>query len=71
MDLPKGTRVYPHDKSIDMARKEGAKSASKSNNITININKLAEKMEVRSEKDIDSIVEALATKLQGIALNMA
>lgn len=68
VDLPKGTRVYPHDKSISMARQEGAASAGRSG-ISITIQKLADKIEVRSDEDIDRIAEALALKLKKIALN--
>jgi len=65
VDLPQGTRVYPHDKSIEMARREGAQNGT----ITLNIQKLADKIEVRSEDDIDRIAEALAYKLKKIAFN--
>lgn len=68
VDLPRGTRVYPHDKSVEMARREGARSGSGS--ISISIQKLADKIEVRSDEDIDRIAEALAYKLKKIALNM-
>lgn len=70
VDLPKGTRVYPHDKSIEMARHDGA-SQSQSRNFSINIQKLADKIEVRSDEDIDKIAEALALKLKNVAFNMA
>lgn len=69
VDLPKGSRVYPHDKSVDMARREGAASAGGSGGINITIQKLADKIEVRSDQDIDRIAEALALKLQKVALN--
>lgn len=68
VDLPQGSRVYPHDKSVEMARREGARSGSGS--ISITIQKLADKIEVRSDEDIDRIAEALACKLKKIALNM-
>ena len=67
VDLPRGSRVYPHDKSIAMARKEGAATAAGA--ITITIQKLADKIEVRSDEDIDRIAEALAMKLKKVALN--
>ncbi|MDE6052723.1 MAG: hypothetical protein K2G55_02955, partial [Lachnospiraceae bacterium] len=67
VDLPQGSRVYPHDKSIEIARMEGARSGSGS--VSINIQKLADKIEVRSEEDIDRIAEALAYKLKKIAFN--
>ncbi len=53
VDLPKGSRVYPHDKSIEMARNEGRKQ-SMAGAITLNIQKLADKIEVRNDEDIDS-----------------
>ncbi len=68
VDLPRGSRVYPHDKSIEMARKEGARSGTGS--IQITIQKLADKIEVRSDEDIDRIAEALAYKLKKTALNI-
>ena len=68
VDLPKGSRVYPHDKSIEMARKEGAASSS-AGSININIHKLADKLEVRSDEDIDRIAEALAYRLKKVAFN--
>lgn len=67
VDLPQGSRVYPHDKSVEMARREGERSGSGS--ISINIQKLADKIEVRSDEDIDRIAEALAYKLKKIAFN--
>ena len=67
VDLPKGSRVYPHDKSVEMARKEGKRSGPGS--ISISIQKLADKIEVRSDKDIDRIAEELAYKLKKIAFN--
>jgi len=67
VDLPKGSRVYPHDKSVEMARKEGERNGSGS--VQITIQKLADKIEVRSDEDIDRIAEALAYKLKKIAFN--
>ena len=68
VDLPQGARVYPHDKSVEMARKEGIRSGSGS--VTINIQKLADKIEVRNDEDIERIAEALAYKLKKVAFNM-
>ncbi|MDE6994724.1 MAG: hypothetical protein K2P41_09925 [Lachnospiraceae bacterium] len=68
VDLPRGSRVYPHDKSIEMARMEGARSGS--GTISVTIQKLADKIEVRSDEDIDRIAEALANRLKRIAFNM-
>lgn len=68
VDLPQGSRVYPHDKSVEMARKDGA-AQNGSGGITLNIQKLADKIEVRSDEDIDRIAEALALKLKKVAFN--
>ena len=51
-----------------MARKEGIRSGSGS--VTINIQKLADKIEVRNDEDIERIAEALAYKLKKVAFNM-
>ena len=71
VDLPSGTRVMPHDRSIkearDMGRKEGAIN-NKTNN-SININKLADSIVVREEADIDKIISGLVDKLQVHAIN--
>lgn len=67
VDLPQGSRVYPHDKSVEMARKDGERKGSGA--VTINIQKLADNLEVRSDQDIDRIAEALAYKLKKIAFN--
>ena len=55
VDLPKGSRVYPHDESVNMARKSGG--------IIINIPKLAEQIVIREDSDIDRIVDLLVRKL--------
>lgn len=71
IDLPSGTRVMPHDKSVkearEMGRKEGAVN-NKTNN-SININKLADSIVVREEADIDKIISGLVNKLQVHAIN--
>ena len=68
VDLPQGSRVYPHDKSVEMARRDGA-AQGKTGSVVINIQKLADKIEVRSDEDIDRIAEALAYKLKKVAFN--
>lgn len=71
IDLPSGTRVMPHDRSIkearDMGRKEGA--INNKNSTSININKLADSIVVREEADIDKIISGLVDKLQVHAIN--
>ena len=62
IDLPHGTRIYPHDKSIAMARASGGSS--------FNIAKLADSIVVREDADIDKIADALVRKLRVAAGNM-
>lgn len=57
LDLPRGTRIYPHDKSVAMARAEGARSNSISVSVTGN------SFTVREEADINKIGDAIARKL--------
>lgn len=74
VDLPSGTRVMPHDKSVrearDMGRLEGA-TYSKNNNSTTNINisKLADSVTVRQDSDIDEIVNRFVEKLKIASIN--
>lgn len=65
VDLPRGTRVYPHDESIKKAFNDGAKQGT--NGVTINISN----MTVRKQSDIDEIANALYNKLKKQAFNMA
>ena len=69
MDLPKGTRVYPHDESIKRAYQDGASQKKEKGNTTIIIQKLADKLEVRGDKDIDAIALKLAEKFKRILDN--
>ena len=66
VDLPRGTRVYPHDESIKKAFNDGKSSVGASGvNITIS------NMTVRKQSDIDEIANALYNKLKKQAFNMA
>ena len=67
VDLPKGSRVYPHDRSVEMAREDGARNGSGS--VSVTIQKLADKIEIRSDEDIDRIAAALAYRLKQVAFN--
>jgi phage-related protein len=73
VDLPQGSRVYPHDKSVDMARKQGQKDAGNhrgTTTVTINIPKFADQFVVREDSDIDKIAQAIGDKLEKVAKNM-
>ena len=67
VDLPRGSRVMPHDKSVAEAYKMGAGTSNQ--NTTINIPKLADQIVVREDADIDRIVNKLAVKLKMAKLN--
>ena len=67
VDLPSGSRVYPHDKSVQKAYADGSKKGRGS---TITIAKLADTIIVREEADIDKIATKLANKLEKTADNM-
>lgn len=65
IDLPKGSRVYPHDKSVEMARGENRQQS-----VTINIPKLADQITVREDADIDKIIDGLTRRLQQVSKNV-
>lgn len=64
VDLPSGSRVYPHDESIRMAKQEAKK------NLSVTIAKLADSIIVREESDIDKIAEAIVRKIEQTSSNM-
>lgn len=64
VDLPHGSRVYPHDESVQMARQEARK------NFSVKIAKLADNIIVREETDIDKIAEAIIRKIEEASDNM-
>lgn len=64
VDLPSGSRVYPHDESVRMARQDGRK------NYSIAIAKLADSIVVREEADIDKIAEAIVKRIEQAIDNM-
>lgn len=66
VDLPRGTRVYPHDESIKKAFNDGARSSG-----SLNIAKLAYTIIVREDADIDRIANALYNKMKKYAFNRA
>lgn len=66
VDLPTGTRIIPHDKSLQIAKSQGERKAS-SSGFTINVQNLT----VREDADIDKIANALYNKFKKQAFNMA
>ena len=69
VDLPSGSRVYPHDESVRRAYRDG-KAATTSNNMTLNIPKLADKIIVREDADIEKIINKLADTLENVSVNI-
>lgn len=69
VDLPSGSRVYPHDESVAKAFRDGV-STSNSRNVTITIPKLADQIVVREDADIDRIATKLAHKLEKVSQNV-
>lgn len=67
IDLPRGSRVYPHDKSLAMAKEEGRREGKPSNSISIA--KLADQIIIREEADIDKFAKAFARELEKTAIN--
>lgn len=67
VDLPQGSRVYPHDESVRRAYRDGARTTT---GTKIIIQKLADNINVREEADIDKIVAKLAAKLEKTSRNL-
>ncbi len=69
VDLPKGSRVYPHDASVKMARQAAGCA------VTLNIAKIADEIIIREKGDIKKlatqIAEELARRIEQAQMNMA
>ena len=70
VDLPKGSRVYPHDESVQKAYKDGVRSGKGTTQVNISIPKLADQIIVREDADIERIAEMLAYKLEKVSQNL-
>lgn len=66
VDLPQGSRVYPHDESVKKAYNDGARAGG----TKITIAKLADQIVVREDADIDKIAQKLAQKLEEVSKNL-
>lgn len=69
VDLPRGARVYPHDKSIQQAYKDGAMSG-KGGSCVLNIPKLADSIVIREDADINKLANALGEMMEKYTENM-
>lgn len=63
VDLPKGSRVYPHDKSVNKAYEDGRKQ-NKTVKQEFNMPKLADTIIVREDADIDRIIDKMYKKFK-------
>ena len=75
IDLPKGSRVYPHDRSLAMAREEGRRQKpqdgrAEKTTVTIQIPKLADQIIIREDADIDRLADAFAKRLEKVSRNV-
>lgn len=66
VDLPQGTRVYPHDKSIKKAYQDGAASKGRAGVV---IEKIADTVVFKKEEDMDKFIDKFAKKLEEIQNN--
>lgn len=62
LDLPQGTRIYPHDVSMQMAKAGTGQS--------VNVAKLADQIVVREDADIQRIAEELVRRIRAAGGNM-
>jgi phage tail tape measure protein, TP901 family, core region len=70
VDLPSGSRVIPHNKSMREEYQRG-KADTVKDGISLTIAKLADTIFVREDADIDKIATAIAQKLEAHAMNQA
>lgn len=68
VDLPQGSRVIPHDKSLQNEYERGRSQAGKGG---INIEKIADTIIIREEADLDKLVNKMVQKLGAHAMNQA
>ena len=72
VDLPRGSRIYPHAESLKMAYNEGRAQGGggKGGTINITVAKLADAIQVRDNSDIEAIAAAIANKIERTAQNL-
>ena len=66
VDLPSGTRVYPHDKSLRKAYQDGAASKGR---YGVVVEKIADTIVFKKEEDMDKFIDKFAKKLEEIQNN--
>ena len=66
IDLPRGSRVYPHDESVQMAYKAGRSGGGKS----VVVQKFADQIVIREEADIHKFAKEFVDLLEKTSDNM-
>ena len=68
VDLPQGSRVYPHDESVRKAYADGANSKGNGSNINISFPNFGQNIVVRNDNDIkklaDQVVKMISEELE-------
>lgn len=59
IDVPRGSRIYPHDRSVQMAYRDGQKNGG-----SLNVNFAGATFVVREEADVDKVARAIVKRLQ-------
>lgn len=59
IDVPRGSRIYPHDRSVQMAYRDGQQSGG-----SLNVNFAGATFVVREEADVDKVARAIVKRLQ-------
>lgn len=59
IDVPRGSRIYPHDRSVQMAYRDGQKNGE-----SLNVNFAGATFVVREEADVDKVARAIVKRLQ-------
>ena len=67
IDLERGARIYPHDKSVQMAYADGVRSSTASNNTHVSFDGAV--FHVREEADVDKVGRKIAERIQLASLN--
>lgn len=69
VDLPRGSRVYPHDTSLQMEYQRGQREAGAGFGGNITIAKLADSIIVHDKRDIDELANELVFKIKSYGIN--
>ncbi len=69
VDLPNGTRILPHAKSLKEAEAMGRSTVPSGGDVHISVAKIADSIVVREDADIDKIAQALVKEMKKLSIN--